>query len=299
MPYDYTAGCAYVEGAYVPIGEARIPLTEMGFTRADSTYDVVAAWRGQFFRLSDHLRRFARGCACLQLTPPVAFEDIPEILAECVRRAALQDAYVEMICTRGVPRAGVRDPRQVENRFYAFAIPYVWIAQPEQQTQGIALSIAHSVTRIDPRAVDPTVKNFQWGDFVRAQFEAFDRGSHTAVLLDAEGFVTEGPGFNVFAYTRGTLITPPSGVLQGITRQTILDLAARERVPARQVPFDADTLRTADEVFLTSTAGGVMPVTAVDGNVIGNGAPGPLTQRLRTSYWDAHEQGPWVTPIYR
>jgi branched-chain amino acid aminotransferase len=298
MSTAFAAGCAWVEGEFVPIGDARIPLTEMGFTRSDATYDVVAVWRGNFFRLKDHLERFERGCACLQLKPPVGFDEIPTLLAECVRRSGLQDAYVEMICTRGVPSAGVRDPRQVQNRFYAFAIPYIWIASPEQQTAGIALAIARSVERISQRAVDPMVKNFQWGDFVRAQFEAHERGAWTAVLLDPEGYVTEGPGFNIFTYTRGTLLTPPDGVLHGITRQTVLELARQEGIPSRLAKFDAETLVSADEVFLTSTAGGVMPVTSIDGQILGSGTPGPVANRLRARYWEAHQHGPWVTPIY-
>lgn len=298
MSGPYSGGCAWIDGQYVPIGEARIPITDMGFTRSDCTYDVVAAWQGRFFRMAAHLERFERSCLCLGLRPPVGFERVPEILAECVRRAALQDAYVEMICTRGVPAPGERDPRKVANRFYAFAVPYIWVATPDQQETGIPLVIARQVERVAPRAVDPTVKNFQWGDFVRAQFEAYERDAHTAVLVDADGHVTEGPGFNLFVYSRGTLLTPADGVLAGITRQTILDLAARERLPVRVTRLDAATLRGADEVFLTSTAGGVMPVSSVDGEVIGDGRPGAVTRLLKGRYWAAHAHGEWVTPIY-
>ncbi|MGD9600990.1 MAG: aminotransferase class IV [Gammaproteobacteria bacterium] len=298
MAQGFEQGCAWIDGRYVPIGDACIPITDMGFTRSDCTYDVVAAWQGRFFRLADHLARFERGCLCLELTPPVAFAEMPGLLAECVRRTGLQDAYVEMICTRGVPEPGVRDPRRVRNRFYAFAIPYVWIASPAQQETGVPLAVAARVERVAPRATDPTVKNFQWGDFVRAQLEAHEREAHTAVLLDAAGHVTEGPGFNLFVHTRGTLLTPGDGVLLGITRQTVLELAARERIPTRVTRFDADTLRSAEEVFLTSTAGGVMPVASVDGEPVGDGSPGPVTRLLRARYWEAHVHGPWVTPIY-
>ena len=298
MNNAYAEGTAWIDGDYVPIAEARIPLIDMGFTRSDATYDVVAAWHGKFFRLAEHLARFERSCLCLQLNPPLAPPQIAEVLAECVRKAQLQDAYVEMICSRGVPVPGERDPRLATNRFYAFAIPYVWIAKPAQQAVGISLAIARTVQRISTQAIDPTVKNFQWGDFVRAQFEAYDREAHTAVLADPHGNITEGPGFNVFCYARGTLLTAATGVLQGITRQTVLELATRERVPTRITVFDAETLRSADEVFLTSTAGGIMPVVRIDEIVIGDGRPGALTQRLAARYWEAHDHGPWVTRIY-
>ncbi len=297
MDHDFSAGCAYIDHDLVPIAQARIPLTDMGFTRSDCTYDVVAAWHGKFFRLADHLTRFARSCQRLNLTPP-ATPEIARILADCVRRANLQEAYVEMICTRGVPPPGERDPRRVVNRFYAFAIPYVWIANLSQQQAGIHLVVATRSERTAARAIDPTVKNFQWGDLVQAQFEAYDREAHTAVLCDAAGNLTEGPGFNLFAYVKGTLITPADGVLEGITRLTVRELAEAARVSVRLARFDVATLKAADEVFLTSTAGGIMPVVKVDSTTIGDGEPGPLTRMLSARYWTAHEEGPWVTPIY-
>ncbi len=296
MDDRYAAGCAWVDGDYLPIAEARIPLLDMGFSRSDCTYDVVGVWQGAFFRLDDHLDRFERSCACLQLTPPPRHL-VRESVFECVRRSGLQDAYVEVIATRGVPHAGQRDPRRVENRFYAYAIPYVWIANPEQQAAGIRLVVAGSVERISARAVDPTVKNFHWGDLVRAQFEAYDRDADTVVLLDHEGHVTEGPGFNLFAYTRGTLLTPADGILQGITRRTVLELAEREKLPTRVTRFGPEVLGEADEIFLTSTAGGVMPVVALDGRPVGEGRPGALTERLRALYWDAHRSGSWVERV--
>ena len=157
--------------------------------------------------------------------------------------------------------------------------------------------VAEGVERISSRAVDPTVKNFHWGDLVRGAFEAYDRDADTVVLLDASGHVTEGPGFNLFAYYRGQLLTPADGVLLGITRQTVLELAAREGVQARAGHLGPDILFDADELFLTSTAGGVMPVTRLNGQAVGEGVPGSLTLRLRDRYWDAHADPAWSTPV--
>jgi len=105
-------GVAYIDGTYVPIAEARIPILDWGFLRSDATYDVVHVWRGSFFRLSDHVERFLRGVGRLHLRLPVEREELEEILAECVRRTGLRDAYVEMICTRGLPAPGSRDQRR-------------------------------------------------------------------------------------------------------------------------------------------------------------------------------------------
>jgi branched-chain amino acid aminotransferase len=202
-----------------------------------------------------------------------------------------------MILTRGVPRNGDRDPRNFENRFYAFAIPYVWLAKPELQMQGINLAIARGVQRTPSTSFDPTVKNFQWGDLVRGLFDAYDRDAYTTVLLDADGNVTEGPGFNVFVVHDGTLMTPPDGVLQGITRATVMELARRLGTRVVAQAFDAAFLRAADEVFITSTAGGVMPVSVVDGRAIGDGKPGALTSTLREHYWAAHIWPEWSEPV--
>ena len=293
----FAKGCAYIEGDYFPISEARIPILDAGFNRSDLTYDVVAVWNGRFFRLEAHLDRFEKGFKQLWLNPGLTMTDIRDILFKCVSRSGLKNAYVEMIVTRGIDEDGSRDPRRFKNRFYAFAIPYLWIVKPEMQTDGIHLIIAEKTIRIPPQAVDPTVKNFQWGDLVRGIYEAYDRGGFTAVLLDADGHVTEGPGFNVFAYHEGQLLTPESGVLEGITRQTVLDLAEEQGIPARMGMFKSDVMENADEIFLTSTAGGVMPVTTLNGNRVGSGKPGQVTALLQKRYWEAHDEDRWTTKV--
>ena len=293
----FADGCAYIEGTYVPIAEARIPIIDAGFSRSDLTYDVVAVWNGKFFRLDDHLNRFQKGWNRLRLNPGFSLEEIRSILFQCVRRSGLRKAYVEMIVSRGIDVDGTRDPRRFSNRFYTFAIPYIWIAKPEMQTNGIHLVIAEKTIRIPSNAVDPTVKNFHWGDLVRGIYEAYDRGGFTAVLPDADGNITEGPGFNIFAYYEGRLLTPERGVLEGITRQTVLDLAEEQGIPAQQTMFDAAVLVNAAEVFLTSTAGGVMPVTTLNGKSIGDGKPGKVTTLIQKRYWEAHDEDRWTTPV--
>ena len=293
----YADGCAYIEGKYFPIAEARISILDSGFYRSDLTYDVVAVWKGKFFRLDDHLKRFENGYTQLRMNPKISLAQMREILFECVRRAGIRNAYVEMILSRGIDEDGSRDPRRFRNCFYAHAVPYMWIVKPEDQKVGIHLVIAEKTIRIPPDAIDPTVKNFHWGDLVRGIYEAYDRGGYTVVLPDAAGNITEGPGFNVFVYDRGSLLTPERGVLKGITRQTMIDLAEAQGIPVRLDMFGADVLMAAEEVFLTSTAGGVMPVTLVNGRTIGDGKPGKITTLMQKRYWEAHDEGPWVTPV--
>lgn len=289
-------GVAFIAGRYMPVAEATVPLMDWGLNRSDLTYDVVAVWEGDFFRLEDHLERFFRGIDELRMTCPYDREETAEILHQCVARAGLREAYVKLIITRGVPVGGNRDPRNVANRFYAFAVPYIWIFSPEQQAKGVHLKIG-ATPRIAPESVDPTVKNFHWGDFTRGLFEAYDDGADSVVLTDGAGNITEGPGFNVFCAVDGRLITPAKGVLLGITRKAVIELAEELNAKVEVGALPVETLRRADEIFLSSTAGGVMPVTTLDGRPLGDGSPGPLTTRLRQLYWDAHADPRHATQV--
>ncbi|MEG0974681.1 MAG: aminotransferase class IV [Comamonas sp.] len=288
-------GCAFADGAFVPLSEAKISLFDWGFTRSDVTYDVASTWKGAFFRLDAHIDRFFASMAALRMTIPYSKAEVREILHGCVGAAGLQNAYVAMVCTRGVPPKGVRDPRLAENRFYAYAVPYVWIANPEKQREGLDLYISQRV-RIAPESVDPTVKNYHWLDLVQSLFDAYDGGHDTSCVVDSAGHIAEGPGFNLFMVKSGAVTTPAHGVLHGISRQTVLDLCARLGIAAQAAPVTQDALRNADEVFITSTAGGVMPVSKINGAALA-GFPGPVTQKLHAAYWDLHEEAGYRDPI--
>lgn len=260
---------------------------DWGFTRSDATYDVVHVWDGKFFRLDDHLDRFWRGVARLRYTLPVNEDGVRHILTELVAQTGLTSAYVAFIATRGVPKPGSRDPRHCQNRFYAFAIPFVWIADPEKQKTGLNMAVA-TRQRIAPESVDPTVKNYHWLDFQVALLEAYDDGAETVVLLDRAGNVCEGPGFNVFVVKDGAVTTPRRGALEGITRQTVIELCHKLNYDIDVCDVSSGALRKSDEVFITSTAGGVMPVTRVDGVPLGDGVPGPVYTAIHAAYWALH-----------
>ena len=290
------SGVAYVDGAFCPIAEARIPVLDWGFLRSDATFDVVHVWKGRFFRLDWHLDRFLESVAKLRMTLPIGRDELTAILMEGVRRTGFKDAYVEMICTRGVSPGYSRNPDDAVNRFVAFVIPFSWIADEEKQLEGLHL-IVSSVQRIAPQSVDSTVKNFHRLDFVKAQFEGRERGGETVVLVDALGNITEGPGFNIFVVENGGVTTPDRGVLEGITRRTVLAFCDELGIAAEVCPVTAGELRGADEVFASSTAGGIMPITRIDHAAVGDGKPGPLTGRLKDLYWKKHDDPAWTTPV--
>lgn len=296
-------GCAFVDGRYVAPEDAKISIFDWGFLHSDATYDVAHVWQGRFFRLDDHLDRFEASLGALRLDPGVDRATMRAVMHECVRRAGLRDAYVEVLCTRGRPAPGSRDPRTCSNRFMAFAIPFVWIATPERQREGIDLVVG-SRRRIPADSVDPRIKNYHWLDFVMGLYEAYDRGAETVVLLDGEGRVTEGPGFNVFAVyadgARPRVVSADAGVLEGVSRRTAIELARDAGCDVQLRALPLDEFRRADEIFLTSTGGGVIPVATLDGVAVGGrprGVFGPVSQRLQQGYWALHDDPRHVEPV--
>jgi branched-chain amino acid aminotransferase len=292
----WPTGAAWIDGRYCPIEEAKISVVDLGVTRSDCTYDVVHVWDGRFYRLDDHLDRFSASVSRLRLDPMHSRPEIEAILHGCVARAGLRDAYVSMTCTRGRMTAGSRDLRTARNTFYCYAVPFVWISNPDQQATGASMTISE-VVRIPAESLDPSVKNYHWLDLDLALLDAYDHGSELVVLRDLSGAITEGPGFNLFGHVDGRWLTPGSSTLQGVTRRSVIDLARAVGQNVAEGRLSADDLRRATEVLITSTAGGIMPVTVIDGKPVGTGAPGPLTARLRDEYWAQHSDPRYSTAV--
>ena len=281
-----------MNGKFIQLSEARIPVLDWGFLRSDATYDVVHVWKGRFFRLDKHIDRFFQSTEKLRMPCTVSRIDLKKILAGCVERSGLDNAYVEMIQTRGMSPNFERDPRKSEPRFIAFAVPFGWILKPEEFGKGLDVLVSNR-RRISPNSVDSSIKNYHWLDLVSGMFEAYDNGHDTVILTDEENNITEGPGFNIFCVDETGLNSPNKGVLEGITRQTVLDLAKELNLPFQLRPISLETLKSSNEVFATSTAGGIMPITKINGLPIGRGAPGEITRKLHKTYWDKHSDPAW------
>jgi len=294
--YDI-AGMGYMDGVYLPVSEMRLPITDMGFQLGDMCYDAIHVHKGRFFRLKDHLDRWEHSVAERRYsTLGLGREQVAEVLNGCVARARLAEAMVTLVATRGSPSTAHKDLRTCTNRFMVWALPYYSVLSGPEAETGSDIIVSETV-RIPPEAVDPTIKNFGRLDFVRALFEAYDRDAKYAVLLDQEGNLTEGRGWNIFVLADGTLMSPDRGVLEGITRKTVLELARTLNVDCRLTKVPVRALREADEVFITSTAGGVMPVRSVDKKLVGDGQPGPVTTRVREMYWKLHDDPAYSTPV--
>ena len=230
------------------------------------------------------------------MTIPFDRDGVAEILHNCAALSGHRAAYVEMLCTRGASPTFSRDPRQAINRVMAFAVPFGSVANAEQLQRGLRVAISDKV-RIPPASIDPAIKNYHWLDLVRGLYDAYDRGAETALLLDFNGNAAEGPGFNVFCVKGGRLSTPAIGVLPGITRRTVFDLCGEEGLVATAADVSVAALKAADEVFITSTAGGIMPVTEIDGAAIADGKIGPITSRLMALYWRKHDDPAWSSQV--
>jgi len=296
-PNPYGDGCAWIDGEYVPIAQARIPIMDWGFLHSDLTYDVISAWRGKLFRLDDHMARFERSYQKLRLVPPFTLAEMRDILIETVALSGLRDTYSEVVVTRGIAPKGVRDPRKLQARFYAYSVPFVWLVKPEDQAKGVALAITQQVERISPRSVDPTVKNFHWGDLTRALFEAYDEGALLPALTDGHGLITEGAGNNIFAVVDGRVYTPAVGVLEGVTRKTVIELVSASDTEMVVGDLSVDMMHRAEEVFLSSTGGGVIPITTLDGRAVGDGRTGPIASWLQRAYWELQDDPRFATPV--
>ena len=292
----FPQGYAWIDSKYVELAEAKIPILDWGFLRSDATYDVVHVWKGRFFRLDKHIDRFFESAKKLRMPCQINRDELKKILANCVSKGKLESAYVEMIQTRGMSPKFVRDPRLATPRVMAFAVPFGWILKQEDFEKGLNVLLT-DIKRIPPSSVDPTIKNYHWMDLVTGMLDAYEKGNDTAVLVDENNNITEGPGFNLFCVNGSGIFTPDHGVLEGITRQSVFDLAKELHLPIIKKSISVDELYGAKELFATSTAGGIMPITRVSGQEIGKGSVGNLTRQLHKLYWQKHSDDSWSTSI--
>ncbi|MGB1390959.1 MAG: aminotransferase class IV [Paracoccaceae bacterium] len=295
---DFSKGAAWMQGRIVPITEAGLNVTDWGVTHSDIGYDVVPVWKGGFFRLEAYLDRFMASIRALRMEIGQDRDSVAAILHQMVAASGLRDSYVAMVAARGRnPVPGSRDPRDCDNHFYAWCVPYVHIVKPDAAERGTSVWIAKSVRRIPKDSVDPTVKNYHWGDFTSGLFEAKENGFETTLLLDHAGNVTEGPGFNLFAVFGDRVVTPDAGVLHGITRRTVLEMADARGMETECCPLPLEECLAADELFLSSSGGGVIPVAQLDQTYFSNASAGPVARQLRADYFDWLEQDRFRTEI--
>lgn len=274
----------YLNGRFVPKDAALVSVFDHGFLYGDGIYETLRAYRGTLFLLDKHLARLRRSADAISLALPVPLEKIGAALEESVKVNKLADAYVRLHISRGPGEIGL-DPALCS------APTMVIIAKPftdypgDYYERGVTAAIV-STRRNYPRAINPAIKATNFLNNILAKIEAKKMGAFEGIMLNWEGFVAEGTISNIFMVKAGVLLTPALsvGILEGVTRGLVLELAGAEDVPAREAAFSPEELRDADECFITNSTVEIMPVTAVDGRRVGTGSPGPVTAALRAAY---------------
>jgi branched-chain amino acid aminotransferase len=275
----------HVDGHICLAEEAKVSVFDRGFLYGDSVYETIGTVRGRLFALSDHLDRLERSAQRLSLRlPPRAV--IEQAIVDTVAAAGNPESRVRVMVTRGGGKLDLDPASAGEPSLVVIAGP-LGGPTPEMYDRGVAVAIV-SVTRNLPGAIDPAIKSGNYLNNVLALSEARRRpGVHEAILLSATGSVAEGASSNVFAVKGGQIVTPALsvGILDGVTRGKVLRLARTAGIECREVEFmSPDELRSAEEIFLTSAARAVLPVTAIDGQPVGDGSPGDVTRRMMKLY---------------
>ena len=287
-------GVANINGEFVPAQDASVSIFDSGFIGGVSVFDTLACWEGGLFKLPQHRARFERSAHAAMIPLRCAGVELEALILETTRRAGLRNAYVQAIATRG-RRPSPSMPSH-EPTLIVYAIPYLSLWPEEKADTGIGLVIP-SIRQWPATVVDARIKNFNRMHTHLARLEADLANADDVVLLDDRGLLTESRGANIFLVRGGALYTPQGGILEGITRETVFEIAAESGVSAAERDLTPYDLYTAEEAFLCSTAGGIFPVVEVDGRRVGSGRLGPVTTAIRTRYWERHLSGPDVTRV--
>ncbi len=293
---DGSAPKAFIDGDLVPAASARVSLFDHGLLYGDGVFDTMFARNGGIFRLDAHLDRFRRSRLAIDLRVALSEGELREAVLGTLRANGLRDAYIKIIATRGVGPEPLLDPRGCRPSVFIFVRPYLSQMSAATVSNGLSVKVT-SVRRFPADVFDPRVKSLNYLPFVLARMEATKVGCDDALLVDDRGHVCEAAGSNLFIVKDEVVMTPVTSILEGVTRQSILDLCAMDSIPWRGHALSPYDLYTADEVFLTSTAGGLMPVTRVDGRAVGSERPGAVFGRLRKLFDERVEAGWDGTPI--
>lgn len=287
---------SYVNGKFMPKEEATISIYDHGYLYGDGVFEGIRAYNGRIFRLDRHLDRLYDSAHYLILEIPMRKEEMKEAILETVRRNGLQDAYIRPVVSRGVGDLGL-DPRKCKTASVVIIVDTIQLYPKEAYERGLR-AITAMTRKVRPDALSPQAKTLNYLNNILARVEANQAGVDEAIMLTGDGYICECSADNLFIVRDGELWTPPAylGILKGITREAILELAGKLRIPAFEKVFTLHDLYTADECFLTGTGAEVGPLVEVDARQIGTGTPGPLSLKLVAAFRElVAREG---TPIY-
>jgi branched-chain amino acid aminotransferase len=270
----------YMNGDYVKKEEATVSIFDHGFLYGDGIFEGIRVYDGNVFRLRDHLVRLFESARSIMLEIPMMLEEMEMAVVEAVRKNELRDAYIRLIVSRGRGELCL-DPSKCKEPQVIIIVDQVRLFSQETYDRGLKI-ITVPTRRNVPDALNPKIKSLNYLNNILVKIEANQAGVGEALMLNADGYVAEGSGDNIFLVKKGIVYTPPGyvGALEGITRQAIMDLCERHGYTVKEQPFTRHDVYVADEVFLTGTAAEVIAVVNVDGRIIADGVPGPVTLHL-------------------
>jgi len=274
----------FIDGKYYSERDAKISVFDHGLLYGDGVFEGIRAYNGRVFRLKEHINRLFYSAKAILLEIPMSHAALMKATVETCRQNKLRDGYIRLVVTRGVGTLGL-NPNRCKRGSVIIIADKIQIYPPELYQRGMDI-VTVATTRNLHSALNPAIKSLNYLNNILAKIEANNAGVEEAVMLNAEGFVAECTADNLFIVKNGKLFTPPlsAGALYGITRQTVMELAEESGLEVAEPNLTRYDLFCADECFLCGTGAEIVPVTKIDGRVIGNGKPGTITKKLVEDY---------------
>ncbi len=274
----------YIDGQWYEKDEAKVSVYDHGLLYGDGLFEGIRIYNGKIFKLKEHVERLFDGAGVIRLDLQKSPDEMEALLQEALKRSGRQEGYIRLLATRGKGSLGL-SPDSCPKSTLVIITEDIQLYPQELYESGIPVVTA-ATRRLSARVFDPRIKSLNYLNNIMAKMEARDAGCLEAVMLNEEGYVCECTADNIFIVKKGELLTPAPwlGMLEGITRNSIIDLAGDAGIPCRETTLTRFDLYTADEFFITGSGAELMPITKMDGRVIGNGKPGPLTKKLTRAF---------------
>ncbi|MDP5272746.1 branched-chain-amino-acid transaminase [Chengkuizengella sp. 2205SS18-9] len=270
----------YLNGEFVNKEDAKISVYDHGFLYGDGIFEGIRVYEGNIFKCKEHLDRLYDGAKSIMLEIPLSYDEMQQALIEAVKKNEIKNGYIRLVISRGTGDLGL-DPRRCPVANVIIIVEQLSIYSEEDYLNGVKI-VSVSTRRNIPDALNPKIKSLNYLNNVLVKIQANLAGVGEALMLNSDGFVSEGSGDNIFIVKDGMITTPPSyiGALEGITRAAIMDICKQVGYVVKEEPFTLHDVYVADEVFLTGTAAEVIATREVDGRIIGEGKAGPITMHL-------------------
>ncbi|MFH1269693.1 MAG: branched-chain-amino-acid transaminase [Candidatus Omnitrophota bacterium] len=278
----------YINGEFYDKKDAKISVFDHGLLYGDGVFEGIRSYSRMVFKLKEHIDRLFESAHTIMLKVPLTKEQVIRAVIATLKENKLTDAYIRLVVTRGEGDLGL-DPRKCEGKATVIIIADKIALYPDKfYKKGLEIITVPTIRNL-PEALNPQIKSLNYLNNILAKIEANTAGYEEAIMLDSLGYVAECTGDNIFIAESSHLYTPPQcmGTLRGITRDTVLEIARRGKIPVHEHVLTRHEVYNSDECFLTGTAAEIIPVVKVDGRMIGDGKPGKLTLNLMKKFKEA------------